>query len=146
MTQRGVAELAGLDETALSRILSGERKPRPVLLDLLGLKWKKMRKVAGKGPTKADIVIVGEAPGQEEELRGEPFVGAAGYELTKMLREAGINLDECYITNVCKYRPPANKMEQWLIDPSQKKKGCMGKKAAIEAGYVLRDKIGRAHV
>lgn len=75
-----------------------------------------MRKVAGYGPSKADIVIVGEAPGEDEELEGKPFVGASGKLLTTLLREAGIRREDCYITNVCKYRPPGNKIEAWLTD------------------------------
>lgn len=59
-------------------------------------------------------MIVGEAPGAEEELAGKPFVGLSGKELEKQLREAGISLDDCYFTNVCKYRPPANEMSKWI--------------------------------
>lgn len=75
-----------------------------------------MNKVNGYGPAQADIVIVGEAPGEDEELEGRPFVGASGHLLTTMLREAGIDPRACYVTNVCKYRPPANKIETWLTD------------------------------
>lgn len=75
-----------------------------------------MRRVEGAGPLKAKIVIVGEAPGEEEELEGKPFVGPSGRLLNTMLREAGIRRDECYVTNVCKYRPPGNKIEAWLTD------------------------------
>lgn len=100
-----------------------------------------MRKVAGEGPTKADIVIVGEAPGEDEERQGKPFVGSAGWELDKLLKESGIKREDCYVTNLCKYRPPNNKMEQWIINPKNKKKGSMGKKAALEAGYTLRDSM-----
>jgi DNA polymerase I-like protein with 3'-5' exonuclease and polymerase domains/uracil-DNA glycosylase len=71
-------------------------------------------KVLGYGPAQADIVIVGEAPGQDEELEGRPFVGASGKLLRTMLREAGINPDKAYYTNVCKYRPPGNKIDAWV--------------------------------
>jgi DNA polymerase-1 len=82
-------------------------------------------KVPGTGPRNADIMIVGEAPGFEEEIAGTPFVGASGHELKNMLREAGISKDACYITNVCKYRPPGNDMGEWLTDKktSVKSKG-----------------------
>jgi DNA polymerase I-like protein with 3'-5' exonuclease and polymerase domains/uracil-DNA glycosylase len=73
-----------------------------------------MIRVNGYGPAQADIVIVGEAPGQDEELEGRPFVGASGRLLRTMLREAGINPDSVYMTNVCKYRPPGNKIEAWI--------------------------------
>ena len=60
------------------------------------------------GPAPAKIMIVGEAPGEQEVLRGEPFVGASGMELSKMLQEAGIMRSECFITNVIRIRPPGN--------------------------------------
>lgn len=75
-----------------------------------------MRKVCGYGPSKADIVIIGEAPGEEEELQGKPFVGTSGKLLDKLLMEAGMQRRDCYVTNVCKYRPPANKIEAWITD------------------------------
>ena len=58
------------------------------------------------GPCPANIMIVGEAPGEQEERAGEPFVGASGQELNRMLGEAGINRAECFVTNVCRVRPP----------------------------------------
>jgi len=64
--------------------------------------------VPGKGPTNASIMIVGEAPGAEEDACGEPFVGAAGKMLTRLLKEAGINRDDVFITNILKCRPPGN--------------------------------------
>ena len=75
-----------------------------------------MIKVKGHGPASAEIMIVGEAPGEEEEIQGRPFVGSSGRELSKMLREAGLRPEACYATNVCKYRPPGNKIEAWLTD------------------------------
>jgi DNA polymerase len=59
-------------------------------------------------------MIVGEAPGEEEERRHEPFVGASGAELTKMLGEAGISRSECFITNVCRVRPPNNEIKHFF--------------------------------
>lgn len=82
-------------------------------------------KVPGSGPLNARIMIVGEACGFEEEIQGYPFVGASGTELRQQLHEAGIDIAQCYITNVCKYRPPGNDMSEWLTDKktSVKKKG-----------------------
>lgn len=68
-----------------------------------------MIKVSAVGPTTAKIVIVGEAPGEQEEKKGIPFVGLAGRVLNDILGEVEINREECYITNVYKYRPKANK-------------------------------------
>jgi uracil-DNA glycosylase len=56
------------------------------------------------------IMIVGEAPGEAEVMKGEPFVGASGQELNRMLRDAGINRFECYLTNVFWQRPKDNKI------------------------------------
>jgi DNA polymerase I-like protein with 3'-5' exonuclease and polymerase domains/uracil-DNA glycosylase len=59
-------------------------------------------------------MIVGEAPGEEEIIRREPFVGASGAELNRMLHEAGIARSECFITNVCRERPPDNDISLWV--------------------------------
>lgn len=64
--------------------------------------------VNGFGPLDAKIVIIGEAPGVEEERTGQPFVGASGHLLNQVLARIGINRNECYITNVVKTRPPNN--------------------------------------
>lgn len=71
-------------------------------------------KVPGRGPSNAEVMIIGEAPGKEECDRGEPFVGASGVEMTRMIHQVGIIRSECYITNVCKYRPPNNKIDAWF--------------------------------
>jgi uracil-DNA glycosylase len=60
------------------------------------------------GPIPAKIMIVGEAPGAEEERSGKPFMGASGHELDRMLSEIGIGRFECFITNVVRERPPNN--------------------------------------
>ena len=73
-----------------------------------------MLKVPGRGPLDAEIIIVGEAPGGDEEIAGVPFIGASGKELDRWLKEVGLDRSKCYVTNVCKYRPPANDMEEWL--------------------------------
>jgi DNA polymerase len=66
--------------------------------------------VPGKGSPNAKIMFVGEAPGRTEDLRGEPFVGAAGKKLTEMLEKNGIMRESVYITNVVKCRPPNNRV------------------------------------
>lgn len=81
-----------------------------------------MKKIPAAGPTPADIMIVGEAPGSTEELVGQPFMGASGQELTKMLSEASINRTRCYITNVCKYRPPNNDISKFFLNKTEAKK------------------------
>lgn len=64
--------------------------------------------VQGLGPSTAKIAIIGEAPGYEEEKSGLPFQGPSGKLLDRLLREAGINREDIYLTNVVKYRPPGN--------------------------------------
>ncbi|MCA9478587.1 MAG: uracil-DNA glycosylase [Nanoarchaeota archaeon] len=65
--------------------------------------------VFGKGNPDADILFIGEAPGQKEDEQGIPFVGRAGQELDKQLHLIGLSLDEVYIANILKYRPPQNR-------------------------------------
>ena len=66
--------------------------------------------VPGKGNFHSEVIFVGEAPGRNEDKKGEPFVGAAGKKLSIALENAGINRDEIYITNVVKCRPPNNRI------------------------------------
>lgn len=68
------------------------------------------------GPRPARIMIVGEAPGAEEEKRSVPFVGQSGEELTRMLHDAGIVRSECFLTNVSKYRPYGNDIRRFFVD------------------------------
>ncbi|MFT4244705.1 MAG: uracil-DNA glycosylase [Candidatus Woesearchaeota archaeon] len=65
--------------------------------------------VFGKGSPYAEIFFIGEAPGAKEDELGIPFVGRAGKELDKMLHSISLSLEECYIANVLKYRPPKNR-------------------------------------
>lgn len=69
--------------------------------------------VFGVGDPDADLVVVGEGPGEQEDLRGEPFVGPAGEMLDKMLEHVlGLARSQVYIANVVKCRPPANRKPQ----------------------------------
>lgn len=70
--------------------------------------------VRGDGPIPSRIMIVGEAPGENEEREGRPFVGASGQELNRMLGEAGIMRSECYMTNVSRVRPPDNDISHFI--------------------------------
>jgi DNA polymerase len=75
-----------------------------------GLCTGRTQLVFGVGDPEADLVIVGEAPGQQEDLRGEPFVGPAGEMLDRMLINVlGLRRDQVYIANVVKCRPPGNR-------------------------------------
>ena len=64
--------------------------------------------VFGDGDPHARVLIVGEAPGKNEDLQGKPFVGAAGKFLDELLEEAGLKREEVFIANVLKCRPPSN--------------------------------------
>lgn len=72
--------------------------------------------VMGEGNPNADILLIGEAPGKNEDIQGRPFIGAAGKFLDFMLQAAGIDRADVYITNIVKYRPPNNR------DPSPQEK------------------------
>lgn len=91
-----------------------------------GLTWEKLREEAlscqkcslaqtrtqvvfGKGNPNAELMFVGEAPGYDEDVQGEPFVGLAGQLLTKIIQAMGLNREEVYIANVLKCRPPNNR-------------------------------------
>ncbi len=77
--------------------------------------------VFGKGSPDADILFIGEAPGEKEDLSGEPFVGAAGKLLDKYLEAVGIEKDSVYIANILKCRPPKNR------DPlPEEEEACIG--------------------
>lgn len=65
--------------------------------------------VFGTGNPSADVVVIGEAPGADENRIGEPFVGAAGKLLTKILEAINFNRDQVYICNILKSRPPGNR-------------------------------------
>ena len=71
------------------------------------------RKVPGVGNRQADLLIIGEGPGHDEDIRGEPFVGRSGQLLDRMLAAIGFAREQVYITNIVKCRPPSNR------DPKQ---------------------------
>lgn len=65
--------------------------------------------VPGEGPEDAEVVLIGEAPGEQEDEQGRPFVGRAGEKLDECLKKAGLNRDKIFISNVVKCRPPENR-------------------------------------
>ena len=76
--------------------------------------------VPGLGDIGAKYLLLGEAPGREEDERGVPFIGSAGRKLNQLLDLAMIDLNDCYFTNVCRCRPLANR------DPKKKEiKACI---------------------
>lgn len=80
------------------------------------------------------LFIIGEAYGAEEEKERQPFVGASGYALTKMLGEAGIHRADCFLTNVFNIRPPGNKVEAFC---GSKQEGIKGFPPLAKSKHVL---------
>ncbi len=76
---------------------------------MCGLAGTRTNVVFGSGAPDADVMIVGEGPGQAEDEQGEPFVGRSGQLLTSLLGEIGLERSEVYIANVVKCRPPRNR-------------------------------------
>lgn len=74
-----------------------------------GLHTTRNNVVFGVGRENADIMFIGEGPGEQEDLQGEPFVGAAGKLLDDMLSIIDVNRTNCYIANIVKCRPPMNR-------------------------------------
>ena len=87
-----------------------ERLHRAVLVRTrCGLSGTRTNAVPGTGPCPAQIMIVGEAPGFNEDVQGKPFVGQAGKLLDTLLEGIGLRREDVYITNVLKCRPPQNR-------------------------------------
>ncbi len=92
----------GMDWEALEAAVAG--------CQACGLCERRRNTVFGVGDRQADWLIVGEAPGEQEDLQGEPFVGPAGKLLDNMLRAIGLDREnKVYIANVLKCRPPGNR-------------------------------------
>lgn len=79
---------------------------------LCGLCRTRNNVVFGVGPQNTDVMIIGEGPGEQEDLQGEPFVGAAGKLLDDMLSIIDLSRSNCYIANIVKCRPPNNRDPQ----------------------------------
>ena len=84
-------------------------RDRAVACTACALAESRTNVVFGVGSVTARLMFVGEAPGKNEDLQGEPFVGAAGHLLDELLGEIGIERSEVYIGNVLKCRPPGNR-------------------------------------
>jgi DNA polymerase len=99
-------DIASLDWTALQQVVAN--------CQACGLCKSRKNTVFGVGDTQARWLVVGEAPGENEDLQGEPFVGQAGRLLDNMLKAVGLSRSATgkqgvYIANVLKCRPPANR-------------------------------------
>jgi len=93
-----------LSEKVLDCVVAEVKDCRKCLL------WKTRKNaVSGEGNSKSKIMLVGEAPGRQEDLTGRPFVGAAGKFLETLLDEIGLSRNDVFICNVLKCRPPQNR-------------------------------------
>ncbi len=95
------ADVAGLDWEAL--------QSRVAACTACDLHTTRTQTVFGVGNRSADLMIVGEAPGADEDRQGEPFVGKAGQLLNEMLAAIGLPREQVYIANILKCRPPNNR-------------------------------------
>lgn len=95
------SDVAGLDWPALEARVSDCR--------LCDLHSSRTQTVFGVGNRNADWLIIGEAPGHDEDQQGEPFVGRAGQLLNAMLQAVGLQREQVYIANILKCRPPNNR-------------------------------------
>ncbi len=95
------ADVARLDWGVLQATVSG--------CTLCELQRSRTQTVFGVGNRSADWLVVGEAPGKDEDLQGEPFVGRAGQLLNAMLQAIGLQREQVYIANILKCRPPNNR-------------------------------------
>lgn len=103
-----------------------ENKSQPSIIDVSDCDWAQLsatveqcqlcelcntrkQTVFGTGNQNADLLVIGEAPGQDEDAQGEPFVGEAGQLLTAMLKAIKLEREQVYITNVLKCHPPNNR-------------------------------------
>ncbi|HPR92298.1 MAG TPA: uracil-DNA glycosylase, partial [Candidatus Dojkabacteria bacterium] len=77
-----------------------------------GLKELATQPVYEITPPSSGILLIGEAPGKNEDLQGRPFVGSAGKFLDELLKSIGFSREEVYVSNVVKYRPPNNREPQ----------------------------------
>jgi uracil-DNA glycosylase family 4 len=94
-------DVAGMGLAELRAVVSSCRR--------CSLHSGRTRTVFGTGAADARCMVIGEAPGAEEDARGEPFVGRAGQLLNAMLRAAGMSRESVYIANIVKCRPPKNR-------------------------------------
>ncbi len=98
---------SGLAEKGLAEIAETIRK-----CVKCGLHAGRTKTVPGQGCPRPEILFIGEGPGQDEDLSGLAFVGAAGQLLTKMIAAMGLSREEVFIANIVKCRPPGNRVPQ----------------------------------
>lgn len=91
-----------------------------------------------RGSRSAPIMVIGEAYGDSERAAGRPFVGASGQELGRMLREGGLNEDDCFFTNLINVKPNANEFTQFLIPNDKGVRGQYDVRPTVQLQESLR--------
>jgi uracil-DNA glycosylase len=99
----------GTESTGAATISLGELAREASTCTRCRLSQGRTQVVFGVGNPRADVMFIGEGPGYYEDKQGEPFVGAAGQLLNRMLGEIGLQREDVYIANVVKCRPPGNR-------------------------------------
>ena len=105
----GVAETARTGQTPESESAWQELKRQVASCNACALHEGRNNTVFGVGSEDADLMVIGEAPGADEDRQGEPFVGRAGQLLSAMLKAIGLNREDVYIANILKCRPAGNR-------------------------------------
>jgi DNA polymerase len=105
LTQAAAAPVAVLDPQAKAEAMRELRERTLVCLKCANLASARKNVVFGVGDINAALMFVGEAPGAEEDVQGEPFVGAAGQLLTRIIQTMGLSRETVYIANILKCRP-----------------------------------------
>ena len=100
-----------------------EQKEREALKALIAgvMPGRESALVFGEGPQNPKLMLIGEAPGEQESLQGRPFVGKAGKNLDHFLELAGLAREEIYISNVVKYPPDEDRLDRTPEQPAADK-------------------------
>jgi len=96
-------------EDSEAKTLLDDLRAIAVICEKCRLAKSRTQVVYGVGNPNADLMFIGEAPGRDEDLKGEPFVGRAGQLLTDIIKAMKLTRDDVYIANVIKCRPPENR-------------------------------------
>ena len=109
LAQSGNAAFINAKEICAKAQTLDDLKEMMERFDGCSLKFSANSTVFGNGNPRAELMIVGEAPGADEDRAGEPFVGRSGRLLNKMLKAIGLERDDCFVSNILPWRPPGNR-------------------------------------
>src|SRR6476619_683146 len=160
-THLDLTEASGLGPRASEEAISAPAPQRPSDLETIAAEARICTKcrlaktrtqvVWGTGNPNADLMFIGEAPGRDEDLKGEPFVGRAGQLLTDIIKAMKLSREDVYIANVIKCRPPENRNpEQDGLDAcrpyTRRQVELIKPRVIVTLGkFALQSLTGRAH-